>query len=146
MVLQMNASSHTRFTLTEFQHPYRRMVLLAAFDTAAFDFPVKFERVFLQRKACDMVTVRSRNAAGPGGVEASLGPFANYLPAEVVSVQNCTGPDERRISNDAGPVKHEPPVKPDGWLYESETFLESSIVPVSCAGAVRICGTTWLDS
>jgi hypothetical protein len=28
-----------------------------------------------------------------GGVEASLGPFANYLPVEVMSVQNCTGPD-----------------------------------------------------
>ena len=28
------------------------------------------------------------------------------------------------------PVKHGPPVKPLGWLYEPETFLEGSIVPV----------------
>jgi hypothetical protein len=27
-------------------------------------------------------------------------------------------------------VKHRPPVKPLGWLYEPETFLESSIVPM----------------
>jgi hypothetical protein len=45
-----------------------------------------------QRKACDMVVVRSRSVAGPGGVEASLGPPANYLPVEAVSVQNCTVP------------------------------------------------------
>jgi len=31
-----------------------------------------------------------------------------------------------------------------GGAREGET--ESSIVPVGCAGAVRICGTTWLDS
>jgi len=49
-------------------------------------------KVVPQRKACDMVVVRSRSVAGPGGVEASLGPPANYLPVETVSVQTCTVP------------------------------------------------------
>ena len=29
------------------------------------------------------------------GIEASLGSFANYLPVEVVSIQNCTDPGKR---------------------------------------------------